>query len=153
MSAWLCTPEHIGQLAIKFEEITRGNAYGFAEEIAHRMAITNLASLKHRYPEGREGFGSWRDFLCDETEGQYIEKCIAETRRTKDPHLKFADYFKMLQCFCYQSCEDPDIWDQLRTDTKYFNKAEQAEFNSELVNYYFKDELNQAPWGYERNAA
>ena len=76
MSAWLCTPEHIGQLAIKFEEITRGNAYGFAEQIAERMARTNLASLKHRYPEGREGFGSWRDFLDDdETEGHYILKC------------------------------------------------------------------------------
>ena len=75
MSAFLCTPEHLSQLAIAFCD----DRYEKAEprNVVLQMLSMNKESLKSRYRDSYDEFvdGSWED---------YEAECIAAVGKGKD---------------------------------------------------------------------
>lgn len=82
MSAWLCTPEHVGIVARYYAERVlrkKGNdATDEAEKAAETLARANLDSLAARYGEGHA-----RDWIRGyDTDAEYIAECRAQAGRT-----------------------------------------------------------------------
>ena len=148
MSAWLCSSEHIGQLAIKYSEVSYPKVE--AKEVAIKMALANLNSLKHRYPD------DWAEFFLshygDDAVTKYCNACIEAAQSKPDPDLTWLDLFKMMQCFSYQSCEDQEAWKEQPND-RMFVRQEELIFYYWLTKEAMKEELKDAPWGYDGRKA
>lgn len=102
MSAFVCNPEHIGQLASYLKRESR-DRFGSAEDIAETMARENVRSVNYRYQED----DSAKSFLGMDVEA-YVAECRKEARFAVEPLLKAVDIYKMAQCLDYQSCETSD---------------------------------------------
>ena len=134
MSAFLCTPEHIGALAayaaenrmrLYFYDSDQGHQNIKADEetpagdgrhrVAVCLALANLDSLRERYPDTnqQECAPEWGPYDSDQ---EYVLACVAESRR----FLRYrstlgggsgltlaASIFNMCRCYWYQSCEVP----------------------------------------------
>ena len=149
MSAWLCSSEHIGQLAIKYSEVSYPKVE--ATEIATKMAMANMNSLKYRYPN------DWEEFFLghygDDGAYKYVNECIEAATSSPDPDLTWIKLFKMMECFGYQSCEDQKAWEHPIND-RLFVYEEALLFYYWLTREVMEKELKDAPWGYgERKAA
>lgn len=147
MSAWLCSSEHIGQLAIKYSEVSYPKVE--ATEVATKMAMANMNSLKYRYPN------DWEEFLSHyDKDGayKYVNACIEAATSSPDPDLTWLDLFKMMQCFAYQSCEDQKAWEKPIND-RLFVREETLLFYYWLTGEGMKKELRQSPWGYDGRKA
>jgi hypothetical protein len=132
MSAYLVTPEHIGNLVgwsmqpqrhlhcwnmvqRKPVNLDGGNGttpYHRGAELARILAEANLASIAARYGAGSKE--QERDFVAD---------CIAAARR---PNLLLSakDIYSMATCLDYQSCE---VFDWVVTDAYWCIRAIMAE--------------------------
>lgn len=105
MSAYICTPEHIGLLAAIAAEATPG-VRGTAANIARRLARENILSVAYRYPYDK-GNGD-RPGPCL-TDAQIIKASMlyAEHYMGNLPGLPASSIVNMARCLDYQSCERP----------------------------------------------
>tara|TARA_B100000212_G_scaffold151870_1_gene114332 strand:+ start:7473 stop:7922 length:450 start_codon:yes stop_codon:yes gene_type:complete len=143
MSAWLCSAEHIGQLAIKYSEVCYPKVE--ATEVATKMAMANLNSLKYRYSH------DWKEYFLshygDDGAYKYVNACIEAAKSEPDPDLTWIELYSMMQCYAYQSCEDQKSWEK-KINKRLFVQEEALLFYHELVCEGMKEELREAPWGY-----
>lgn len=155
MSAFLCTPEHVGALA-QFAAEQRLTVWGIsertAEHFADLLALANLKSLAARYPD-TSGAADWQTDLADDAD--YIKRCRSEARRllySRRPRGMFAgpggmvNVYQLAACFRYQSCE-ADTWDS--SPAARLIDAIQAK----AVRAALSDEFERAVWAYQEPAA
>lgn len=143
MSAFLCMPEHLAQLAIAF----CNDRYEKAEprEVVSQMLAMNKESLKARYPDSFNEFveGSWQD---------YEAKCIAAVSKGKDLALGWVDLYKMAQCFSYQSCENQSIWEGgYQIGHTFFNAHRCELLKDRIVSNNNYAAYEAAPWGFSEH--
>tara|TARA_B100001093_G_C26508477_1_gene876498 strand:- start:56 stop:505 length:450 start_codon:yes stop_codon:yes gene_type:complete len=148
MSAWLCSSEHIGQLAIKYSEVSYPKVE--ATEVATKMAMANLNSLKNRYPNDWEEF--FLSHYSKDGAYKYVNACIEAAKSEPDPDLTWIDLFHMMQCFVYQSCEDQKAWEKPIND-RLFVQEEAMLFYYWVTTNGVKNELEKSPWGYDGRKA
>ena len=139
MSAFLCTPEHLAQLAIAFCD----DRYEKAEprNVVLQMLSMNKESLKSRYRDSYDQFvdGSWED---------YEAECIAAVSKGKDLALGWVDLYKMAQCYAYQCCENQDIWEGgYQIGHTFFNAHRCEALKDRIVTNNNKAAYEAAPWG------
>ena len=123
MSAFVCGPLHIGQMAahlVRHQSDTLGDAdaslqgandssaEALAEQVAARLAEQNVDSVAYRYEEDRED-------CCSGYPGGYngyVEECVAQALQHLESgvDLPFGVLWKMSSCYEYQSCEN-EGWD------------------------------------------
>jgi hypothetical protein len=142
MSAFLCTDHHIAALAAEIArrksaiyEWRDSSALTTAREVARRMAEANLASIDARYGDADGwtdgGFGVFMECCADLAERYYFHPPLA--------YLGRVEYFKLLDCFEYQSCE-VDGWEGTLA-------ARQCNWlRSDLI--HSMPEYDAAPWGW-----
>ena len=167
MSAFLCTPEHLAQLAIAY----CNDLYEKAKprDVVLKMLAMNQESLKARYPDDFDEFvidhanpeeleyfpptitafkskavrdqfvGSWQD---------YATECIAAVSKGKDLALGWVDLYRMAQCFSYQSCENKSIWEGgNQIGHTFFNAAHCELLKDRIVVNNNTAAYEAAPWG------
>ena len=139
MSAFLCTPEHLAQLAIAY----CNDRYEKAEprDVVLQMLAMNKESLKSRYPDSYDQFlyGSWED---------YEAECIASVTKGKDLALGWVDLYKMAQCYAYQCCEDQSIWEGgYQISNTFFNAHRCEALKDRIVTNNNSAAYEAAPWG------
>jgi len=108
MSAFLCSPKHIGQLAGWYPA---GNPDIDGEqddkcEAAVKLGRANMKSIMARYGQDDDSINS----VCEEWSGlnytDYLASCSMYARYgNKNSTLESVDILKMAQCFAYQACE------------------------------------------------
>lgn len=131
MSAYLCNPEHIGQLAIAMarKEVPiagrRFDKFRDAAKIAAILAKANWDSVNYRYQDADIGLE------------QYVAECMKAARH-QDILLKAVDLIKMAKCFEYQACEDP----------AYGEASYEKGFGAWNINYLISQLLYDIP-GYD----
>ncbi len=146
MSAFLCTPEHIGALAtysIAHRHWVKINA----QDLAKLWARANLASVACRYQMTEdavaEEFGGWDDAQ------QYVWECQQETHKATallwaGQDLTFLWAYKMAACLDYQCCEVPN-WRTDKNDAEFQIRATQDAAIQEHPEY------DRAPWELQRS--
>lgn len=133
MSAWLCTPAHIGRL-VAFLRADRDHRDKDPEHLATLLAKANLKSVAYRYDEREDQAAA--DY---NTADSYIAACITDARQPL-PLFTPIVALKQAKCFEYQSCEPPD-WDH----------SEAARL-IQLITWsaiYRLPGWEAAPWGYD----
>lgn len=108
MSAFLCSPYHIGRLARWLADHRGGS--GDAAEYATVLGMANIESIIARYPDTEEGnHGKRGDGACEAFIGTgreaYLHACIRDALDTPADDLTPADICKAADCLEYQSCE------------------------------------------------
>ncbi len=98
MSAFLCNPVHIGQLAA-FVRRDPHARYKSAE-LAETFARANLASVAARYHQGVDAVA--REFGESSAEA-YVRACVVESEQPC--RLSPVEAIKALHCLDYQACE------------------------------------------------
>ena len=114
MSAFICNPDHIGQLAIqchKWSATRRLMARNLNDQFdhlgrnleayfAHHLALANWESVRHRYDDKAaiemSGFASFQEYAAACASAAQNDHCLSPIQ-----------LIKMFECFKYQSCEDP----------------------------------------------
>jgi len=144
MSAYLCSPDHIGQLASAMScHIPVGNKNIFWKEMAKLLANANWVSIEEKYGETE---AKWMN------DGYGVEvfeaKCVEKALIT-DTSLKPIDLIKMAKAFSYQACES-SYWDAANYESDYVGKWH--------IDYFIHNMITQlpgwddAPWEYEAKA-
>jgi hypothetical protein len=108
MSAFLCSPEHIGRLAAFAAEQNGDHMTDIIRtEAAEILARSNINSVGDRYggESDDKTVSEWTDI---ETTAEFVRLCQDQAR--KPSSLKPVDAYKMAACSNYQSCE-PDDYD------------------------------------------
>jgi len=96
MSAFLCTPKHIGTVARI--SIPNGNrAY-----VAEVLAKENIRSVGYRYPDCK---GHEAEQFLGMFEEHYLEDCVKEATRRIPHEMDPGDVVKLLESYRYQACE------------------------------------------------
>ena len=96
MSSFLCTPEHLAQLAGVLGDWRSANQPALAEILARE----NWRSVACRYGEN--------SVSTSRTLGEYVAETIEATSTGRDATLKTIDLLKMANCYEYQACENDD---------------------------------------------
>lgn len=102
MSAFLCNPAHVGQLAA-FVRRDRHTRYT-PEELAETFARANLASVGYRYKMTADKTAT--EFLGEPDAETYVRACVAEA--VAPCVLSPVMAIKMAHCLDYQCCEVED---------------------------------------------
>lgn len=102
MSAYLCSPAHIGILAQRIAAKTSG--WGDAPTVAETLATENLQSVASRYSHSIEKAA--QDFMGIGAQS-YIQACKTEATITANSYVNIspARLIGMVECSEYQSCE------------------------------------------------
>lgn len=118
MSAFLCQPYMIGQLAKYYSERVKGDATPreTAQDCAALLAMANLASVGHRYPTDGSVAATWFDDYTNDA--QYIAECKTLStdptdRRIADSATGSVTVLSMAGCFDYQACEYPGYFESM----------------------------------------
>ncbi len=154
MSAYICNPEQFGLLgayaALKdvavrelCYDIVKGKTIENAQRIAINLARENIRSVKHRYPDDKDGNRPGPCLLDDEIEeaaALYAAHFFVNPIYVMG--LKSVTILKLSQCVDYQSCETND-W----KDTLAYRQLERINYKaiSDLPGY------ESADWSYERS--
>lgn len=135
MSAYLVSPEHIAQLALRFKkQVPFAGAHNVdALSWAKALAEANWNSVAYRY-----GDDDMRYMGSGMSKSEYIYAACAATKNW-DYNLNALDLIKMAKCFEYQACEKPD-WDVAQYDSNYVGAWH--------INYFVSAMLYKIP-GYE----
>ena len=139
MSAFLCTPEHLAQLAIAYCE-DRYEKAG-PRDVVLQMLAMNKESLKSRYPDSYDQFlnGSWEDYKAE---------CIASVGKGKDLALGWVDLYKMAQCYAYQCNENQSIWEGgYQISNTFFNAQRCGWLKDRIVTNNNNTAYEAASWG------
>lgn len=110
MSAFLCSPEHVGGLA-EYSAAHREWAKATGHDLAQLWAKANLASVARRYEMTEDAVA--QEFGGFEDAQQYVWACQQQATRNalwiRAPKAEIHTWaFKMASCLDYQSCEVPD---------------------------------------------
>ena len=107
MSAYLVTPDHIGQLVLWYlQNKTRGlnsivhdgkDIFLDPKDLVLHLAVANMDSVCYRYKHARD---NRQDSFCGDV-WQYIKKVRHAVK------ISHADAYNMAKCLRYQSCEHP----------------------------------------------
>ena len=143
MSAFICSPEHIAQLAIAAKDcrVPFNREQVDAKTWAQELAAANWRSIVARYDE--DSAVEMSGFSCL---AEYQGACAREARYP-DIGLKPVDLLKMADCFDYQSCEARS-YRQSEYDDDYAGRWHIEYLKGCLVSKL--PGYNAAPWGYER---
>lgn len=106
MSAFLCSPEHIGALANYYIAQSQVHRNKTATDVAEILARANLASVSYRYEDLSDPDKAAEGFL-GMTADAYVTECKRQALWHPKPISNVAAY-KMAQCLDYQSCEVPN---------------------------------------------
>lgn len=106
MSAYLCSPEHIGEMAKYANSIW--HARFDPEECALRFAEENLQSVCYRYRMNHTEAAL--DFLGLPLD-VYLNKCIQYATDGIDRRISKQRMYGMIRGYIYQSCEHEE-WDK-----------------------------------------
>jgi hypothetical protein len=106
MSAYICSPKHVGVLAATIRALCYGD---FDEKkVAEVLMLQNIRSVTHRYPDASEadrpgpGDGIADNALVG------LAKEAAHALYLKPPHFEIVELLKLSACLDYQSCETDD---------------------------------------------
>lgn len=103
MSAFLCSPAHIGNLVRYMTE--QRQTIKTAQEMAETLARANLRSVGYRYEMDEDTTA--KEFRTDcETAEDFVRRVVAETWGPSELTAVMA--LKMAHCLNYQSCEPAD---------------------------------------------
>lgn len=137
MSAFLCTPRHIGQLVSYYcADRNHRNRIEDPATLATTLARANLQSVGYRYEMNEDQTAA--DMSSFRTAGGYIAACIAEAKRPVPPTITPIAVIKMVACLNYQSCE-VEGWQE----TEAYNLLEKIERSAHSRIHGWSD----APWG------
>lgn len=100
MSAFVCTPKHVGVVAHSLVERYHGSDES-AGEFAEAMAKVNLESVAHHY--GMSSVQASKEF-AGLTRKEYIRQC-REAADTKSNEFSEERLWGLASCYLYQSCE------------------------------------------------
>ena len=144
MSAYLCSPEHIGQLALAMQQkIPVANKPMWAKDLASLLAFANWESVEDRY--GEEEAKSMNDGYSVTV---YQAQC-ADKAYGPDISLKPIDLIKMAKGFAYQACES-DSWEAANWDSDFIGKWHIDYFISVMLSKL--PGYDEAPWEYTKKA-
>ena len=145
MSAWLCSPDHIGEICRRsgqvsgYNPITKKRYDMNASALAGLLAYQNLLSLQARYPD------TWEEFLSPyegagttEKERNFIWQCQQQAKGL--PRKNNQDCVGLLRSYQYQACET-DNW--VETDSYWSTEGILRDLYSDLVEttlWSFEDE-------------
>lgn len=104
MSAFLCTPHHIGRLARWYADKRPGHS-GDPEEYATVLAMGNIDSIVARYTDTGDGDGACQAF-ANLSRRDYLKECIDNAQAQDAQDLTTIEVLKACDCLEYQSCED-----------------------------------------------
>jgi hypothetical protein len=118
MSAYICSPSHIGILAAyaalndcAIQTWRTGIRFETAQAVAKGLAQENIRSVAHRYPNDKDGHRPGPP-LCDasiiEASAMYAGHYISQPQQ-----LTPVQVLKLCDCLSYQSCETDDWEDTL----------------------------------------
>lgn len=146
MSAYICSPEHIGMLAAYAARTTciipewrlpnkTNQVEHFAQEVAKKLVRENIRSVAYLYPNDTDGARpgpQMSDANIEKAAALYALHFVTEKISLPALHI-----IKMCECYEYQCCETKD-WDSIKA-------CQQAAWIkgtaiSELYGY------NDAPW-------
>ena len=136
MSAFLCDPRHIGDLASWYAHVISTDV----SPIATALAQANLDSVEARYPDTRDE-GAAKGFNVAEDNLAYLALCQKAAHNSAAHHIPLVEIIKAVHCLNYQSCE-VDGWDS--HSAKYLLDRIEAHAVRKLPGY------DEAPW--ERTA-
>lgn len=136
MSAFLCSPAHIGRLAA-FLHADHNHRDKQAADIALTLAKANLASVAYRYDEREDQAAGGYN-----TADNYLAHCMKQAVRPL-PQLPPVVILKLVSCLDYQSCE-LDSWPT--SEARRLLDTITAVAHRRLPGY------DEAPWGYEEPA-
>ncbi len=128
MSAWLCSEEHIYEMAHYYVTHVAVTTMS-AEQIAKLLYKENVASLVARYGDDEEDMPM---------------KLLPQYQPIVTDPMHIA---KLIGCYEYQSCET-DTWE----DSIAYDICQRmlAELNLPKE-YWTRSEYDRAPWGFERD--
>jgi len=143
MSAWLCSPNHIGEICRRsgqvsgYNPITRERYDMDASTLAGLLAHQNLLSLQARYPE------MWEDFLSpfegddtNERKINFIWQCQQQAKQL--PKRNKQDCVGLIRSYRYQACET-DNW--IETDSYWIIEG--------ILDDLYSDLVETTLWSYE----
>lgn len=143
MSAWLCSPKHIGEISSRagrvrgYNPVTEYKYDMDASTLAGLLAHQNLVSLQTRYPE------MWEEFLSPyegadtaEKKTNFILKC--QQRAMGLPRKSKQDCVGLIRSYRYQACETQD-W--IKSDVCFITQ--------EMLDSLYHDLVETTLWAYD----
>lgn len=143
MSAWLCSPNHIGEICSRsgqvsgYNLVTKDRYDMDASTLAGLLAHQNLLSLQARYPD------MWEEFLspyegADTTEKKtnFIWQC--QQRAKGLPRKSKQDCVGLIRSYRYQSCETED-W--ITSDVSFITQG--------ILDSLYHDLVETTLWAYD----
>ena len=124
MSAWLCCPEHVAEIAkhsgaCKGRNPHNGESYDLTvEDLAELLAKENVRSLQYRYPDTWESF-----FFPEKAEPEFkVQSYLVECRNAAKglPTLSAKETIGLSHSYEYQACEHEDFY----SSNAYFINSE-----------------------------
>lgn len=103
MSAFLCSPRHIGTLAgYAYRHQCHGLSSGLAlpDDVAAMLAAENVRSVAYRYKHKPDA-----TFDSVEQHAAFIQDCRNAAAHAEYEKLKPVEVLKLAKCLEYQSCE------------------------------------------------
>ena len=156
MSAYICAPSHIGILAAYaatndcaiYEWRRRSNDILTAQNVAKGLALENIRSVAHRYPNDKDGQRPGSNLkdadlveACQAYAGHFAKRLGGVVVMAEDV-LEPIQVIKLVRSLAYQSCETED-WPMTLAACQLEWLSGKA--ISCLPGY------GDADWGYERN--
>lgn len=143
MSAWLCSPKHIGEISSRSGQVSGYNPFTKerydmdAPTLAGLLAHQNLLSLQARYPD------MWEEFLSpyegeDTTEKKtnFIWQC--QQRAQGLPRKNKQDCVGLIRSYRYQACETED-W--IKSDVSWITQG--------ILDSLYHDLVETTLWEYD----
>ena len=122
MSAYICDPAHFAALAAfavagRNEHVIHQWQQGHPEDtcayVARGLALQNIRSVAHRYPDDPDGQRPGPCMLDAEIVAEAERLARIYFMQFQTLRLKPVDILKMVEGYKYQSCESPDWEDTL----------------------------------------
>lgn len=142
MSAFLCSPEHIGVMVKALEQAyeQRGHEFDRMGSVG-ALARSNWDSIAYLYgTDRREIFSPWGGLEV------YSRACLEELP-TAMPPLSPVRLYGIVSCYIYQACEPPD-WEESRAyrlcqELKDYILARLVEASGEDMGWSYREEEGQ----------
>ena len=143
MSAWLCSPKHIGEISSRAGQVSGYNLltkdrYDMdASTLAGLLAHQNLLSLQARYPDMWESFLSpYEGADTEEKKINFIWQC--QQRAKGLPTKNKQDCVGLIRSYRYQACETED-W--IKSDASFITQ--------EMLDSLYSDLVETTLWAYD----
>lgn len=145
MSAYLCNPDHIGQLASAMSQyVLVAGKKVWHKDFAKLLANANWFGVEEKYGEKDT---KWMNggYGLEVYEAMCVEKSL-ETDLT----LKPIDLIKMAKAFAYQACEDKVYWPTATAGSDFVGQWHIDNFIGTMITKL--PGWDDAPWYYEGKA-